>query len=245
MYAASYRLLLSVSLSLPFGIYSSTAIRADDYPMVGTWTVDFRQTAETLGSEDKAKGFLSASQGIQIEMVYRPDGTVVFTRKFGQESESFAGKYEITKRDDSGLVIEVMTPRKGISGQEIYQSPETFINEQVLMRGTFREHYPDSESFGLAQGEFVIEVFYENLNEAQKKSIASQKQGGEAPVAVAGTLGQSTIEDDEVYFLEAKGIVWDTDVMGKDQIRVKLIDQDHCKMAAPGLGMPFIWKRVH
>ena len=228
--------------TLFLGSSVSGPLSAEDYPMVGTWVVDFKKTAESLVNEDKAKGFLNASQGIKIEMVYRPDGSVVFTKYFGEESESFSGKYKIEKSNGDEFVMEVMTPRKGIRFEQIYQAPQDFIDESVLMKGTFREHYPESESFGLAQGDLVIEVFYENLSDDQKAAIGKQQQGAEAPVAVAGILGKSSIEDDEVYFIEAKGIRW-----GKfrtDQLKVKLIDENHCQMAAPGLGMLFIWQRI-
>ena len=40
---------------------------ADDFPMVGTWIVDIEQTAASLDSEDKAAGFVKASQGLTEE----------------------------------------------------------------------------------------------------------------------------------------------------------------------------------
>ena len=231
-------------LLLICGLQQAIGYGADDYPMVGTWVVDLQRTADSLGNQDKAKGFLAASLGIKIEMAYRPDGSVIFTKTFGDESDSFTGTYKIKKQDDAGVVIEVMTPRKGIRFEQIYQFPDDFVNQPVLMKGIFKEHYPESESFGLAQGEFVIEVFYENVSNDQKAIIAQQKPGGLAPVAVAGAIGQSTVEDDEVYYIEAKGIVWNKEVMGKDIINVQFVDANHCKMAAPGLGMPFIWQRI-
>ena len=230
--------------TLFLGSCVSVPLSAEDHPMVGTWIVDFKKTAESLGNEDKAKGFLNTSRGIKLEMVYRPDGSVMFTKYFGEESESFSGQYKIETRAGDEFVMEVMTPRKGIRFEQIYQAPQDFLDEPVLMKGTFREHYPDSESFGLAQGDLVIEVFYESLSDEQKAAIGKQQQGAEAPVAIAGILGKSSIEDDEVYFIEAKGIRWGSDVMGTDQLKVKLIDGNYCQMAAPGLGMPFIWRRI-
>ena len=217
---------------------------ADDFPMVGTWIVDIEQTAASLDNEDKASGFVKASQGLIIQMAYRPDGTVLFTKKFGDESETVSGKYQVKKQGDSGLLVELVYPLKGIRFEQIYRFPDDFIDQQVLMKGTFREHYPESESFGLAQQDYVIEVFYEDLAKEQKSQIAKQKQGNETPVVVSGVLGKSTTEDDEVYYIEAAAVAWKKEVMGKDVIRVKFNGPDACEMPFPGLGMSFIWKRV-
>ena len=111
------------------------------------------------------------------------------------------------------------------------------------MKGTFREHYPESESFGLAQGDYILEIFYEGLPAEKKAEIHKQQTGKESPVAVSGVLGKSTIEDDEVYFIEAAAIAWKKDVMGKDSIRVRLMGDNLCEMPFPGLGMSFIWQR--
>ena len=244
MLKIKHRYLVAAAWALFLGSCVCGPLSAEDYPMAGTWVVDFKKTAESLGNEDKAKGFLNASQGIKLEMVYRPDGSVVFTKYFGDESESFSGKYKIDKRDGDEFVMEVMTPRKGIRFEQIYQAPQDFLDESVLMKGTFREHYPKSESFGLAQGDLVLEVFYDNLSDDQKAAIGKQQQGAEAPVVVKGILGKSSIEDDEVYFIEAKGIRWGSDEMETSRWKVKFINRNHCQMAAPGLGMPFLWQRI-
>ena len=217
---------------------------ADEFPMVGTWTVDIEQTAASLGNDDKARGFIKASQGLTIQMAYRPDGTVLFTKRFGDELETVAGTYVVKKRNDDGLFIELIYPLKGIQFEAIYQFPQDFVDQQVLMKGTFREHYPESESFGLAQGDYVIEVFYEDLPNHQKLQITQQKQGNESPVVVSGVLGKSTIEDDEVYFIEAAAVKWKKEVMGKDLIRVKFNGPNICEMPFPGLGLSFVWKRL-
>jgi hypothetical protein len=245
MLKTKHRYLVAGAWSLFLGSCVSGPLSAEDYPLVGTWVVDFKKTAESLDNEDQAKGFLNASQGIKLEMVYRPDGSVVFTKYFGDESESYSGKYKIDERDGDEFVMEVMTPRKGIRFEQIYQAPQEFIDEHVVMIGTFREHYPKSESFGLAQGDLVLEVFYEKLSAQQKASIDKQQQGAEAPVAVQGILGKSSIKDDEVYFIEAKGIHWGSDVMETHPLKVKLIDENHCQMDALGLGMRFIWQRIN
>ncbi len=216
----------------------------NEFPMVGTWVVDIEQTAASLGSEEKAKGFIKASQGLKIQMAYRPDGTVLFTKRFGDESETVSGKYAIKKQDATGLLIELIYPLKGIQFEQIYQFPQDFVDQQVLMKGTFREHYPESESFGLAQQDYVIEVFYEDLPDDQKLQIKQKKQGDESPVVVSGVLGKSTIEDDEVYFIEAAAVKWKKEVMGKDLIRVKFKGPDVCEMPFPGLGLSFVWKRL-
>lgn len=217
---------------------------ADEFPMVGTWMVDIEQTAASLGNDDKAKGFMKASRGLTIQMAYRPDGSVLFTKRFGNESETVSGNYIVKKQDNEGLFIELIYPLKGIQFEAIYQSPQDFVDQQVLMKGTFREHYPESESFGLAQKDYIIEVFYEDLPDDQKLQITQQKQGNESPIVVSGVLGKSTIEDDEVYFIEAAAVKWTKEVLGKDLIRVKFIGPDVCEMPFPGLGLSFVWNRL-
>ncbi len=112
------------------------------------------------------------------------------------------------------------------------------------MIGTFREHYPESESFGLAQGEYVIEIFYEELPDQQKAAIRKLKNGSEAPLAVTGMLGQSTVEDDEVYFIEASGLQPGNKVFRTDQLQITFLDNDYCKMGTPGDDLLLVWRRV-
>ena len=128
--------------------------------------------------------------------------------------------------------------------EQLYETPDDFVNQPILMIGTFREHYGESESFGLGQGEYVIEVFYEKLNDEQKKAIKKQQNGAETPVAVAGQLGRSSIEDDEVYYIEATGVNWDHEVMGTDILKVKMLEGGFCQMGVGGDDMLLIWKRV-
>ena len=111
------------------------------------------------------------------------------------------------------------------------------------MKGTFHEHYADTESFGLGQGEYVIEVFYENLPDEKKAEILKKPQRIGAPVVVSGVLGKSSIEDDEVYYIEAAAVAWKKEAMAKESIRVKLDGPDDCAMPFPGLGMSLIWRR--
>ena len=63
-------------------------------------------------------------------------------------------------------------------------------------------------------------------------------------MVVSGVLGKSTIEDDEVYFIEAAALKWKKEVMGKDLIQVKFTGPDVCEMPFPGLGLSFVWKRL-
>lgn len=216
---------------------------AQDSPLVGRWRVDFAKTAESLGNSDKAKGFLASSQGLLIEMDCLRDGTMIFTKTFGDESETIRGKYQVKKQDPEFVVIELVYPLKGIRFEQIYQFPQDFVNQEVLMKGTFREHYSESDSFGLGQGDYVIEVFYENLSAEKKTEIKKQAPGAETPVVVSGVLGRSSIEDDEVYYIEAAAVAWKKDAMAKEAIRVKLNGPDGCEMPFPGLGMSLIWRR--
>tara|TARA_Y100001978_G_C23681375_1_gene429245 strand:+ start:898 stop:1635 length:738 start_codon:yes stop_codon:yes gene_type:complete len=224
-------------------VINSPSLLADDFPLVGTWVVNLQQTAKAIGNDDKAKGFLEASRGLSITMAYRPDGSVLFTKRFGDETETVSGQYKIVKRDSEGLMVELIYPLKGIRYEQIYQFPGDFLNQQVLMKGTFAENYPETESFGLAQGEYILEIFYEDLPEDKKTEIRNQPVGGDAPVAVSGVLGKSSVEDDEVYFIEAAAVAWKKEVMGKDVIRVKLMENNTCEMPFPGVGMSFIWQR--
>ena len=218
-------------------------VYAEDSPLVGRWRVDFPKTAESLGNADKAKGFLASSQGLSIEMECLRDGTMLFTKTFGDESETIKGKYQVKKQDAEFVVIELVYPLKGIRFEQIYQFPQDFVDQEVLMKGTFREHYADTESFGLGQGEFVIEVFYENLPAEKKAELQKKSQGIDAPVVVSGVLGKSSIEDDEVYYIEAAAVAWKKDAMAKETLRVKLDGPDGCAMPFPGLGMSLIWRR--
>ncbi len=218
-------------------------VYAEDSPLVGRWAVDFAKTAESLGNSDKAKGFLASSQGLSIEMDCLGDGTMLFKKTFGDESETIAGTYQVKKQDAEFVVIELVYPLQGIRFEQIYRFPQDFVDQEVLMKGTFREHYAESESFGLGQGDYVIEVFYESLSAEKKAEIQKKAQRLESPVVVSGVLGRSSIEDDEVYFIEAAAIAWKKDAMAKEAIRVKLNGPNGCEMPFPGLGMSLIWRR--
>ena len=61
---------------------------------------------------------------------------------------------------------------------------------------------------------------------------------------MGGVLAQSSVEDDEVYYIEATGIKWGADVMGTDHLVVKFLGKDLCQMGAPGDDLLLIWKRV-
>jgi hypothetical protein len=213
--------------------------------IVGKWVVDFAKTAESIKDPDKAKGFRQYSAGgLKIEMDYLADGTMLVTRSFGKDSEERKGKYKILGEQENMLTVEVTSPTAGLHFEDIYRAPNNYLNQAILMRGTFREHYRETQSFGLAQGDYVIEVFYEDLPEQQKASILKQKDGSNVPLAVAGMLGQSSIEDDEVYFVEASGIQWGGNVFHTDRFEVVFIDNDHCQMGAPGDDLLLIWRRV-
>ena len=60
--------------TLFLGSCVSVPLSAEDHPMVGTWIVDFKKTAESLGNEDKAKGFLNTSRGINSKWFTAPMG---------------------------------------------------------------------------------------------------------------------------------------------------------------------------
>ena len=213
--------------------------------IVGKWAVDFKKTASAIGDPEQATGFLeAASGGLKIEMDYRADGTTLVTRSFGKDSQQKTGKYKIIGHRDHVTTIQVTSPVTGLQWQEIYRDPKNYLDQDIVMIGTFRKHYPDSESFGLAQGEYVIEFFYEGLSEEQKAAILKQKDGSEAPLAVTGILGRSTVEDDEVYFIEASGIQPGGRISRTDQLQITFLDNDYCKMGAPGDDLLLIWRRV-
>lgn len=224
----------------------ATSSSANAESIVGKWVVDFEKTAESIKDPDKVKGFRQyAAGGLRIEMDYLADGTILVTRSFGKDSEERKGKYKILEQQENVLMVEVASPVAGLRFEDIYRAPDNYLNQQILMRGTFREHYKETESFGLAQGDYVIEVFYEDLPEPQKESILKQKDGSNVPLAVAGMVGKSSIEDDEVYFIEASGIQWGGDVFRTDRLEVVFIDNDHCKMGTPGDDFLLIWRRVN
>lgn len=220
-------------------------VYANENPMVGRWVVDFVKTAESLGNDDKAKGLLNAAKGgLRIEMVFEIDGTTQVIKGFGNELDERKGKYKILDNKSGEITIEIKSRFAGLRFEQLYETPDDFVNQPILMIGTFREHYGESESFGLGQGEYVIEVFYEKLNDEQKKAIKKQQNGAETPVAVAGQLGRSSIEDDEVYYIEATGVNWDHEVMGTDILKVKMLEGGFCQMGVGGDDMLLIWKRV-
>lgn len=213
--------------------------------IVGTWVVDFKKTASEIGDPEKAAGFLeAASGGLKIQMVYRADGSMLVTRSLGSEGQQRKGTYKITGQRDRATTIQVTSPLAGLQWQELYRAPKDYLDQEIVMIGTFREHYPESESFGLAQGEYVIEIFYEELPDQQKASIRKLKNGSEAPLAVTGMLGQSTVEDDEVYFIEASGLQPGNKVFRTDQLQITFLDNDYCKMGTPGDDLLLVWRRV-
>jgi len=213
--------------------------------IVGKWEVDFNKTAAEIQDPGDAKSFRAAgASGMKIEMEYRPDGTIVVTRSFGDDRQERTGKYKILAQQDDRLAIRVTSPREGILYADIFHAPGQYLNQKVLMKGTFREHYPESQSFGLGQGEDVVEVFYENLPKDQKDVVLKQKDGSNVPLAVAGVLQQSSVKDDVVFYIEAAGINLGGEVVGTDDLEVTFLDQEHCKMGTPGNKLLLIWRRV-
>ena len=213
--------------------------------IVGKWEVDFNKTAAEIQDPGDAESFRAAgASGMKIEMEYRPDGTIVVTRSFGDDRQERTGKYKILEQQDDRLAIRVTSPREGILYADIFHAPGQYLNQKVLMKGTFREHYPESQSFGLGQGEDVVEVFFENLPKDQKEMILKQKDGSNVPLAVAGVLQQSSVEDDVVFYIEAAGINLGGEVIGTDDLEVTFLDREHCKMGTPGNKLLLIWGRV-
>ena len=52
------------------------------------------------------------------------------------------------------------------------------------------------------------------------------------------------MEDDEVYFIEASGVQPGGRISHTDQLQITFLDNDYCKMGAPGDDLLLIWRRV-
>ncbi len=103
------------------------------------------------------------------------------------------------------LIAAAQVEAKDVQYGDILSDPSKYIGKAVTMSGRFAYTEPMRGSFTFEQNGTLIEVFYGDLPQEARDSIASQKEGAKTPVAVTGVLQRYTNIANK-YFINATSV---------------------------------------
>ncbi len=103
------------------------------------------------------------------------------------------------------LIAAAQVEAKEIRYGDILSDPSKYIGKTVTMNGRFAYTEPLRGSFTFEQNGTLIEVFYGDLPQEIRDSIASQKESAKTPVVVTGVLQRYTNIANK-YFINATSV---------------------------------------